>query len=359
MTDNALAKPLDMRPAAPPRLVTDVYSAAQHGVLMQAIRDHGPWPMVTKGRFQNIEQIAASTTGRIDPSTSIDQFVVAQFRGWLASHGTSYYTELDDIFFDPGLRALARDYWGAQYARPTFMYFSLCGPFEATDPGHIDGVTFRGVRKENAPLWILSLMGKSGLFDRWMVKMTQVVAWWSKCPVGGFTYWPDGVAGAPQRVMPPLWNKALVVQNERMYHRPESNGPREQRRYHGLTFDTELGVDPADRDRWRMTTDGVVNAELHTDDLRLMLHWNAEVYQDLDDLRLHSDHRDDLTHEMVAEIFMADLRRRGIAFDPPTDAYNDMAFIAVLNDAYNPGRPQNYPAGTEPLSLSRAKEQAA
>jgi hypothetical protein len=338
----------DIIPAAPPRLIDNVYSPAQHAALMDMIRDYGPWPMVTKGRFQNVEQIAASGSGRIDANVSMDQFIVAQFRGWVASHGTSYFTELDDIFFDARLRAHARDYWGAQFARPTFMYFSLSGPFEATDPGHIDGLTFRGIRKENAPLWILSLMGKSGLFDRWMVKMTQVVAWWSRCPIGGFTYWPDGIAAQPQRVTAPLWNKALIVQNERMFHRPESNGPPERRHYPGLTFDTELGVDPANRDRWLMKTGDVVNAELHTDDLRLMLHWNAEVYHDLDDLKLHSDHRDDLTHEMVAEIFIADLRRRGVTVDPPSDPYNDMAFIGLLNDTYDPGRPRIYPPGTEP-----------
>lgn len=350
MAEAARKAPIDMRPAAAPRQIDNVYTSAQHAALMDVIRHCGPWPMVTKGRFQNVEQIAASTTGRIDPNVSLDQFIVAQFRGWLASHGTSYYPEVDDIFFDARLRAHARDYWGAEFSRPTLMYFSLNGPYEVNDPGHIDGVTFRGVRKENAPLWILSLMGKSGLFDRWMVKMTQVVAWWSKCPVGGFTYWPDGVAGQPERVTAPMWNKGIIVQNERMYHRPESNGPPERRRYQGLTFDTELGVDHADRDRWLIKTGDVVNAELDTDDLRLMLHWNAEVYHDLDDLRLHSDHRDDLTHEMVAEIFIADLRRRGVSFDPPSDPYNDTAFIGLLNDAYNPGRPQVYPEGTTPLA---------
>ena len=359
MASIAIGTAADMRPVAPPIQIDNVYTPAQHAMLMDMIRNHGPWPMVTKGRFQNVEQIAASTTGRIQPNMSMDHFIVAQFRGWVASHGTSYHTELDDIFFDPRLRAHARAYWGAELARPTFMYFSLSGPFEATDPGHIDGVTFRGIRKENAPLWILSLMGKSGLFDKWMVKMTQVVAWWCKCPTGGFTYWPDGIAGQPQRVTAPMWNKGLICQNERMYHRPESNGPPERRIYEGLTFDTELGVDPDDRDRWLMKTGDTVNAVLHTDDLRLMLHWNAEVYHDLDDLKLHSDHRDDLTHDMVAETFMADLRRRGISFDPPSDPYNDMAFIGVLNDAYNPGRPQHYPPGTKPLSLIRREEATA
>jgi hypothetical protein len=332
-----------MRPVAPPRLIEAPYSPQSHARLMEAIRLRGPWPMVTKGRFQNVEQIAASTSGRIDRNVSLDTFIVAQFRGWLGSHGVCYYPELDEIFFDPKLRAHAREYWSADFARPTFMYFSLSGPYEVNDPGHIDGVTFRGVRKENAPLWILSLMGKSGLFDRWMVKMTQVVAWWCKCPTGGFTYWPDGIAGEPRRVMPPLWHKALIGQNERMYHRPESNGPPERRVYSGLTFDTELGVDPDDRDRWLMKTGDFVNAALTTDDLRVMLHWNAEVYYDLDDLKLHSDHRDDLTHEMVAEIFIADLRRRGVTFQPPSDPYNDMAFIGLLNDAYNPGLPRCYP----------------
>lgn len=345
---------IDLRPFAPPRIVENIYSAAQHAALMDLIRTKGPWPMVTKGLFQNVQQIAASTSGRADPNDSMDQFVFAQFRGWLGSHGTCYHPEVDGIFYDPRLREHARSYWGAELARPTFMYFSLCGPFEATDPGHIDGVTFRGIRKENTPLWILSLMGKSGLFDRWMIKMTQVVAWWSKCPVGGFTYWPDGVEGAPQRVAAPLWNKALIVQNERMYHRPESNGPQERRRYRGLTFDTELGVDPDDRDQWLMKTGDTVNAVLHTDELRVMLHWNAEVYHDLDDLKLHSDHRDDLTHDMVAEIFIADLRRRGMSVQPPSDPYNDKDFLALLNEAYNPGLPRHYPEGARPLSVQEA-----
>lgn len=342
---------MDIRPHAPPRLVDAIYSERQHEALMAMIRARGPWPMVTKGRFQNVAQIAASTTGEVAANASIDDFVVAQFRGYVASHGACYFPEIDDIFFDPRLRQYARDYWGAEHARPTFMYFSISGPFEATDPGHIDGVTFRGIRKENAPLWILSLMGKSGLFDRWMIKMTQVVAWWCRCPTGGFTYWPDGVAGAPQRITAPMWNKGLICQNERMYHRPESNGPPEARHYAGMTYDTELGVDPADPDRWLMKTGDHVNAVLHTDDLRVMLHWNAEVYHDLDDLKRHSDHRDDLTHDQVAEIFMADLRRRGVAFTPPTDPYEDKDFIAVLNQVYNPGQPRSYPPGTEPLPL--------
>ncbi|MCP1470414.1 hypothetical protein J3E64_002102 [Sphingobium sp. OAS761] len=199
--------PMDIRPFAPPIQVDSVYTPRQHEQLMDLIRHHCPWPMVTKGRFQNVEQIAASTSGRIGSHISMDHFIVAQFRGWVASHGTCYFTELD--------------------------------------------------------------------------------------------------------------------------------------------------VDPDNRDRWLMTTGDRVNAILHTDELRLMLHWNAEVYHDLDDLKLHSDHRDDLTHDMVAEIFMADLRRRGMAFDPPADPYRDMAFIGVLNDAYNLCRPQRYPPGTEPLSLRR------
>ena len=350
MADPVSSPKRDMRPVAPPRLIDEAYSPAQHAAVMDVIRDHGPWPMITKGRFRNIEQVAASTSGRIDPDISLESFITPQFRGWFASHGACYHTELDEIFFDPRLRGFVRDYWGAEFARPTFMFFGLSGPFENVDRGHIDGVNFRGVGKENTPLWIMSLMGKSGLFDRWQIKMAQVVAWWSHCEVGGFTYWPDGIAGAPKRVEAPLWNKGLVVQNECMFHRAESSGPPERRNPPGLTFDTELGVDPRDRDIWLMKTGDLVNDRFRTDELRLMLHWNAEVYWDLDDLRLHSDHRDDLTHEMVAEIFIADLRKRGIPFEVPSDPYNDMPFIAALNDAYDPGLPRIYPENARPLA---------
>ena len=48
---------------------------------------------------------------------------------------------------------------------------------------------------ENTPTWLLSVMGKSGLFRRWAIKMAEVIVWFYRGRIGGgFTYWPDGPA---------------------------------------------------------------------------------------------------------------------------------------------------------------------
>jgi hypothetical protein len=78
----------------------------------------------------------------------------------------------------------------------------------------------------NTPTWLLSVMGKSGLFRPWAIKLAEVIAWFQKdTESGGFTYWPDGPLAAPKRLAPPLWNRGVVTHNTAMVHRGESNGP--------------------------------------------------------------------------------------------------------------------------------------
>ncbi len=93
---------------------------------------------------------------------------------------------------------MAKSYWGAQYAKPQLMLFNINGPCANRDPGHLDSPSFRGVRHENAPTWLCSVMGKSGLFSDYLIKMAQVITWFSLDEGSGFTYWPDGPLNAPQ-----------------------------------------------------------------------------------------------------------------------------------------------------------------
>jgi hypothetical protein len=161
---------------------------------------------------------------------------------------------------------------------------------------------------------------------------------------GGFTYWPEGPLAAPVRLAPPLWNRGVVTQNTAMYHRGESNGPVDARTNpKGLSFDSTFAGDPDDPDRWVARTGEDVIARYRSDQLRLLVHWDAELYTDMSDLKLHLDHQDDLSPDRVFGIFIDDLRSRGVPFEVPSDPMTDREFIATLAKTYDVG-PRLYPA---------------
>jgi hypothetical protein len=86
-----------------------------------------------------------------------------------------------------------------------------------------------------------------------------------------------------------------------------------------------------------------VIAEYATDRLRLLVYWDAELYEDLADLKRHVDHEDDLTPDRVFETFVSDLRAKGAHFEVPSDPMGDPGFIALLATTYDVG-PSSYPA---------------
>src|SRR4029453_12398335 len=86
-----------------------------------------------------------------------------------------------------------------------------------------------------------------------------------------------------------------------------------------------------------------VIARYATDQLRLLVHWDAELYTDLADLKKHVDHLDDLTPERVFDTFVSDLRAKDVRFEMPSDPMRDPGFIALLAQTYDVG-PSSYPA---------------
>jgi hypothetical protein len=206
--------------------------------------------------------------------------------------------------------AWARDYGRAAYCQPAKLLFNVNGPAWNMDPGHLDSPRFRGMGLADTPTWLLSVMGKSGLFQRWAIKMVEVIVWFQKdTQSGGFTYWPDGPLAAPKRLAPPLWNRGVVTQNTAMYHRGESNGPVDQRANpKGLTFDSTFSGDPGDPQRWEVRTGDAVIARYTTDQLRLLFTGRRALRRP--HLKRHVDHLDDLTPERVFDTFVADWRGR-------------------------------------------------
>lgn len=334
-----------LRPVAPPVIMENVYTKDEHERLLGVVRDHGPWKLIIAQHFASAEELIATMSGAmpegIEPS--LDMFVSPTFRGFYANYGTSLYPELHDIFYKQEFVERAKTYWNAQYAKPQMMLFNINGPCANFDPGHLDSPSFRGIRYENSPTWLCAVMGKSGLFQDYLIKMAQVITWWSNCPNSGFTYWPNGPLEAPQRLQPPIYNRGVVVQNEMMVHRGEANGPEDQQRPSGLAFHSLFSGDPESRDHWLLKTDDQVIARHHTDDLRFLVHWNAEVFEDFAELKKNMDHSADLTHDQVFDTLIKDVRSKGIEIKTPSDPLRDPEFIRTLNAAYDIGAPAQYP----------------
>jgi hypothetical protein len=111
----------------------------------------------------------------------------------------------------------------------------------------------------------------------------------------------------------------------------------------GLAFNSLFGRDPETADNWRITTGGQVIQTIAPEETRFLVHWGADVYMDLDELRVAMDGADDLTHEHVFDILIADLRMRGLTFPIPSDPLTDTGFIRLLNATYDVGAPRFYP----------------
>ena len=336
-----------LRPVSPPRVLDEVLTVEQQAGVLDMIRRHGPWDLILKHHFSSLEELVATTSGGrpADVTASLDSFLTPTFRGFLAAGGVCLFPEAEPILYERRFMTWARDFWNAKYCRPMKILFNVNGPAWNRDPGHLDSPRFRGMDLVNTPTWLLSVMGKSGLFQAWSVKLAEVIGWFqADSEGGGFTYWPDGPLAAPRRLAPPLWNRGVVTQNTAMYHRGESNGPVERRdNPAGLAFDSTFSVDPDDPDAWQIRTGGTVIARYSTRELRLLIHWDAELYRDLAELKLHVDHLDDLTPDRVFETFVSDLKDRGVDFEVPSDPIHDPRFIAILSETYDVP-PASYPA---------------
>lgn len=335
-----------IRPVAEPQIEDNIYSQDQVQRMFDVIRRNGPWKMVLAQHFKSAEEVVATMSGEMPEGVepSFDMFLTPNFRGYFGIHGVCNFPELEDVFYSSEHMARVRSYWDAEFAAPESMNFIIQGSSRNLDPAHLDGTSFRGVDGRNSPVWLLNTMGKSGLFQRWMMKKAQVIAWFYQGNIGGgFTYWPDGPRGAPKRLSMPAWNRGVITQNEMMFHRGEACGPMDQRMPDGLAFQSLWSADPDTADGWQITTDGKVIERVTPAETRLMVHWTAQIFKDKAERDLVFSHADDLTHDQVFDMFVADMRARGVTFAMPGDPLTDRDFIRLLTSTYDCGRPAIYP----------------
>lgn len=338
----------NFRPVAPPQLIDDAYTEDQHRRLMNVVRANGPWQLILAENFERPEEVIATTSGKIPEGVELTWSMLLHnpvFRGYLARQGVCFYPELEDCYYNSRFLELVRRYWGAKYAEPETFLFNIQGPTPIGGPPHLDGTVFRGMTMENTPLWLLLTMAKSCLFRCWQAKKGQVIAWYYRGRIGGgFNCWPDGPEGRPFQIHAPMWGRAVVVENEMMFHHGQACGPVAMRSHHDLDITSKMGVDPETPDGWRITTGDRVDQRIPAREMRFLVHWGARVFMDFDELKVTLDHTDDIDRERAIGMLIDDMRRRGVAVETPSDPMNDRAFVALVSQVYDIGGPANIPA---------------
>ena len=338
------------RPVAPPQLIENAYSSDQHARLLNVVRENGPWPLIMAENFKTPEEVIATTSGagkQLPEGVELTWDMIGLnpvFRGYLARGGTCFYPEIEDCYYNSHFLKLVRNYWNCQYAEPETFLFNIQGPTPIGGPPHLDGTVFRGLTMENTPLWLLLTMAKSRLFDRWRSKKGQVIAWYYNGGIGGgFNCWPDGPSGEPFQINAPMWGRAVVVENEMMFHHGQATGPAALRKPHGMDISSTFGADPEDPTGWQIETFGAINQKVPSQQMRFLVHWGARLFKDIDDFKLTYDHRDDIDHELAINMLIDDMQKRGVEFDVPTDPMNDNRFVGLLARVYDIGGPANIP----------------
>ncbi|MCC2603146.1 hypothetical protein [Sphingopyxis yananensis] len=335
-------------PVAPPQIIENSYSDDQHSRLLKVVRENGPWPLILAENFKTPEEVIATTSGTLPEGVTLTWDMIGLnpvFRGYLARGGTCFYPEIEDCYYNSRYLDLVRGYWDCQYAEPETFLFNIQGPTPIGGPPHLDGTVFRGMTMENTPLWLLLTMAKSCLFNHWRSKKAQVISWYYKGQIGGgFNCWPDGPAGAPLQIQAPMWGRAVVVENEMMFHHGQATGPQSLRKPAGMDISSTFGADPNDPTGWQIETFGQINQHIPAEEMRFLVHWGARLFKDLGDFKRTYDHSDDISADQAINMLIGDMQTRGVQFEVPTDPLNDNNFVGLLARVYDIGGPQNIPA---------------
>jgi len=259
---------------------------------------------------------------------------------WFRSNWALEGQAIDDetmslLHHEPFVEAAQR-LFGAAVVRPTTIVTNVNGPM-AVGPAHVDTPTFRGLKRSEVPVWLLVVMGASGLFTRWSVRVAGAITWFYDRDDGEYEYWPQGLDHDSESLRGPFGNFALVGDNDLMPHRVGTIG--EPRSFAARVRVTQHStIRGTDRGDWEITNlDGPPDV-VPGEDVRVSILWKALTFRDEREARVYDDHEDDLALVTVVDMLRADLARRGHRVEEPSDPYRDAAWSQVLTSVYMLGR---------------------
>jgi hypothetical protein len=254
------------------------------------------------------------------------------FREHWALDGQPRVDGIEELLHNEEMVAAARRMFGAEVVRPATLLVNLMGPMAEGVP-HVDTPSFRGLARDAVPIWLLLVMGASGLFARWQIRVAGAVTWFYERPDGAFEYWPENRAGGSRTEAAPFGNSALITDSDRMFHRVRRIGsPGDPLTGASFGASSRLRFDGGPE---ALVLDGErVAARYASDQIRVSLLWKALVFATREDARAFDRGSDDLSLEQVFEIFSGDLRARGIEHGLPADPLEDPDWSKLLLETY-------------------------
>jgi hypothetical protein len=280
----------------------------------QAILDHAPYPLMA----------SASGYGEMMGSVSLTPW----FRSaWARSRVTE--RDLHGLLHDDRFVEAARTLYDAEVARPQSLVINIMGPMDAGAP-HVDVATYRGLTE--LPIWLPMVMGMSGLFQRWAVRVAGVLTWFYDGTDGAYEYWPHGRSQPSEAENGPFGNVAVVGDNDLMFHQVGPIGDFVAFK-DTVTLTSACQIQPVD-DGWEIVDGTEVLGVLPKDQVRVSLLWRATTFATEADARVFDEHTDDLDIDTVVSTFLDDLADRGIDAQEPSDPCKDEVWSSTLVNTY-------------------------
>jgi len=256
---------------------------------------------------------------------------------WFRDHwyraGHALVHEARPFLENPRFAEATRQAFDAEVVRPRAIYLNISAPMQAGRP-HLDICRYRGI-DDAYPLWLQVALHHSMLFMPWTVLQSTALTWFYRGQGGGYQYWPDGPDKPSQTVSSPLWNTALVTDNDFMFHRAEGVGPREAWIAPG-ELKGDVTINRQSDGDWRIDDRSGPRFTFAPEDLRFFVIWKALVFRTPADAAAYDNHTDDLTPEQVWATFARDFRERGERLDIPADPLRDAGFREQILAAYPP-----------------------
>jgi hypothetical protein len=251
------------------------------------------------------------------------QPVLPWFRGDWALDGKPLVEGAEVILHNKTFLDAAKTLFATSSVYPEFVVVNINTPMPACTT-HIDNPTFHGATRVDYPLPFLRVMGIPGLFEPWRVVRASTLSWFYEGAGGSFDYWPEGLDGSMRSEQPPFGNVALCADTDRVFHRIGHIGDPDAA---SSRMSAAAQIHSNGDGNWSILENGEVRATYPSHAIRFSILWKAAIGD-------RESNAGDLTLDRIMAIFTADLCRRRVDFQVPSDPLADTSWILLLQRVY-------------------------
>jgi hypothetical protein len=284
------------------------------------VEQHGPYRAMAS-------YLPVSAT-RGEQASSAQALALPWFRGTWAAGGRPLVSGAEVILDNPRIREAASRLFDGAEVTPSTIAVNVNAPMPS-GAIHVDIPSFRGATRDRYPIQLLQAMGSSTLFEAWRIIEAGAVVWFYEGQGGEYNYWPEGLKAPMRSERAPLTNRALVADNDRMYHRigwignPAPEIP-------AISPHAEIKHEAGAG--WVISDDGR-EVQRHSDkQIRISILWKGGIRHAAG---VEADDNDPpLTSERIVQIFQSDLILRGIGTPGHKSPLSEPTWLDLVHSVY-------------------------